>query len=78
MSFSHASPRTKEKLAVTLMTTFLFGWIVITLVIQAFQIHQQGYGSGFDDGHRLPDQVRYQFHHDGPTTPDDLMNETSR
>jgi hypothetical protein len=77
-AYSQWKPVQKEKLALRVMTSFLVGWIVVSLVITGFQIHHQGYGSGIGDGNRLPEQVRYEFHRQDLTTPRQLMDATSR
>ncbi len=74
----HWNPHTREKLAVVLLTAFLFGWIGVSLTVQALQIHQQGYGSGITNRQHLPDQIRDRYGVDGATTPQKLMGETSR
>lgn len=74
----HWSPSAREKLAVALLTTFLLGWIGVSFTIQAFQIHDQGYGSGITNRGYLPDQIRVRYGVDAGTTPQQLMNETSR
>jgi hypothetical protein len=72
------SPRAREKLAVILLTAFLFGWIGVSFTVQAFQIHGQGYGSGIVNRGHLPDQIRERYGAPPGTTPQQLMNETSR
>jgi hypothetical protein len=75
---SQWSPRAREKLAVTLMTVFLFGWIGVSLGVQTLQIHQQGYGSGITNRGHLPDQIRDRYRIPGITTPQQLLDATSR
>jgi hypothetical protein len=70
--------RSREMLAVALVTTFLLGWIGISLAVQVFQIHDQGYGSGITNRGHLPDQIRERYGVGKDTTPQQLMNETSR
>jgi hypothetical protein len=69
---------TREKLAIALLSAFLFGWVGISLTVQAFQIHDQGYGSGVVNRGHLPDQIRERYGVPPGTTPHQLMNETSR
>jgi hypothetical protein len=47
----------REKSAVVLLIGFLAAWILTMIVIQIVQIHQNGYGSGFNDGGRIPASV---------------------
>lgn len=79
MSVPHDSnSRAREKLAVILLTTFLFGWIAVSFTVQALQIHDQGYGSGIVNRGHLPDQIRERYGAPAGTTPKQLMDETSR
>jgi hypothetical protein len=77
-AYSQWSPIRKEKLALQLMTSFLVGWIAVCMAVVGFQIVHYGYGSGIGDGNRLPEQVRYEFHRPDLTTPQQLMDATSR
>ena len=72
------SPRAREKLAIILMSAFLFGWIGIALTVAGLQIHDQGYGGGITDRHHLPDQIRDRYGFPNVSTPHQLMNATSR
>ena len=74
----HWNARTKEKLAVVLMTAFLLGWIGVSLIILGLQISDQGYGSGITNRGHLPDQIRERYGIEGVTTPQQLMDATSR
>jgi hypothetical protein len=68
----------RERLAVILLTAFLLGWIGVSITVQALQIHDQGYGSGITNRHHLPDQIRNRYGAPGATTPQQLMDATSR
>jgi hypothetical protein len=72
------NPRVREKMAVLLLTAFLFGWVGVCLTVQALQIHHQGYGSGIINRQHLPDQIRDHYDIPGVTTPRQLMDATSR
>jgi hypothetical protein len=68
----------REKLAIALLIAFLFGWVGVSLTVQIFQIHDQGYGSGITNRGHLPVQIRERYGVDEHTTPQQLMDETSR
>jgi hypothetical protein len=70
--------RTREKIAVALLTAFLLGWIGVSLVVQGLQIQHYGYGSGIVNRQHLPDQIKQKFHAPGNVTIDQLMQETNR
>lgn len=72
------NPPAREKLAVVLLTAFLLGWIGICITVQGLQIHDQGYGSGITNRQHLPDQIRDRYGIPGVSTPQQLMNATSR
>jgi hypothetical protein len=74
----HWTPRAREKLAVALLSAFLLGWIGVSLTVQVFQIHDQGYGSGIANRGHLPDQIRERYGVDRIVSPQQLMNATSR
>jgi len=68
----------RETLAIALLIAFLFGWVGVSLAVQAFQIHDQGYGSGIVNRGHLPAQIRERYGVPQGTTPQQLMDETSR
>ena len=72
------SQRSREKLAVTLLTTFLLGWIAVSLAVTAGQIHQAGYGSGFSNRAHLPEQIKQRYDLPNAATPHEVMEATSR
>jgi hypothetical protein len=72
------SERAREKLAVALLTAFLLGWIGVSITVQAFQIHHNGFGSGITDRHHLPGEIRDRYHMENATTPEQVMEATSR
>jgi len=72
------SPRSREKLAVTLLTTFLLGWIALSLAVTAAQIDHAGYGSGITNRGHLPEQIKTRYHLPDAATPHEVMEATSR
>ena len=72
------NPRAREKLAVVLLCTFLFGWIGVCLGVTFLQIAHNGYGSGLSNRAHLPEQIKLRFGHPEATTPHELMELTSR
>jgi hypothetical protein len=72
------SARAREKLAVALLTTFLLGWIAVSLAVTAGQIHQAGYGSGITNRAHLPEQIKTRYNLPDATTPHEVMEATSR
>jgi hypothetical protein len=72
------SQRSREKLAVTLLTTFLLGWIAVSLAVTAGQINHAGYGSGITNRAHLPEQIKDRYNLPDATTPHEVMEATSR
>lgn len=72
------SARSREKLAVTLLTTFLLGWIALSLAVTAGQINHAGYGSGITNRAHLPEQIKSRYNLPDATTPHEVMEATSR
>ncbi len=70
--------RSREKLAVFLLSFFLFGWIAISIGITAVQINHYGYGSGITNRGHLPVEIKDRFNMPDATTPQQVMEATSR
>lgn len=72
------SQRSREKLAVTLLSVFLLGWIALSLAVTTGQISLAGYGSGITNRAHLPEQIKQRYNLPNATTPHEVMEATSR